>query len=244
VCFTRLKVRMTSSGQADTATQLAHERQQNTGPFNISAQTVRRVLKNGGMKSAGKVKKPRLLSRHIKARREFANRYKDWTSRGLEASCMVRRDQDWPSGIGRTKMGVEKARHRSHQPACVWNSQIRRRKSDDLGMHLVRRRRFCMQDLRRDGCRALYDHSQRIFLGTLEYYGLDRDEVVFQQDNDPKHTSRLASKWFSDNEIEVLQWPPQSPDRRPYRAFMVSPAKNNLPHMIPTQKAWTNCGSV
>jgi hypothetical protein len=28
------------------------------------------------------------------------------------------------------------------------------------------------------------------FLETLEYYELGRDEIIFQQDNDPKHTSR------------------------------------------------------
>ena len=38
------------------------------------------------------------------------------------------------------------------------------------------------------------------------------DQFVFQQDNDPKHTSRIAKKYFEENEIELLDWPAQSPD--------------------------------
>ncbi|ORD98366.1 TCB2 [Hepatospora eriocheir] len=38
------------------------------------------------------------------------------------------------------------------------------------------------------------------------------------QDNDPKHTSRLISNWLDEKEIEVLDWPPQSPDMNPIEA--------------------------
>ena len=53
------------------------------------------------------------------------------------------------------------------------------------------------------------------FLGTVEFYGMDREDIIFQQDNDPKHTFRHAQKWFKNNAIEVLDWPAQSPDLNP-----------------------------
>ena len=41
------------------------------------------------------------------------------------------------------------------------------------------------------------------------------DEWRFQQDNDPKHTSRLAKKFRRDNMPEVMDWPSNSPDLKP-----------------------------
>ena len=38
---------------------------------------------------------------------------------------------------------------------------------------------------------------------------------VFQQNNDPKHTSDHIRDWFDRRHVEVLPWPSQSPDLNP-----------------------------
>uniref|UniRef100_A0A914YUJ1 Transposase n=1 Tax=Panagrolaimus superbus TaxID=310955 RepID=A0A914YUJ1_9BILA len=38
---------------------------------------------------------------------------------------------------------------------------------------------------------------------------------VFQQDNDPKHSSGLLKEWFVKKKLRVLKWPSQSPDLNP-----------------------------
>jgi hypothetical protein len=48
-------------------------------------------------------------------------------------------------------------------------------------------------------------------IASAERMGI-KDNFISQSDSDPKHTSRLANKWFTENKVERLEWSPQSPD--------------------------------
>src|SRR5690349_18420131 len=50
---------------------------------------------------------------------------------------------------------------------------------------------------------------------SLEYYDRDPADIIFQQDNDPKHTSRKAKEVLDSKPFEVMVWPAQSPDLNP-----------------------------
>ena len=74
----RSLVRFVTSGVADNAVKAA-KMLSNINDSTVSACTVRRALKDSGLKAIVKQKKPLLSARHRKLRMDFAFRYENWT---------------------------------------------------------------------------------------------------------------------------------------------------------------------
>ena len=52
-------------------------------------------------------------------------------------------------------------------------------------------------------------------LNTLQYYHLNPADIMFQQDDDPKHTCRKMKEWLEKQDFETIVWSAQSPDVNP-----------------------------
>ena len=210
----RWLVRTVTSGKANNAVQLTRELQQSTD-VEASTCTVHRALKEAGLKAVVKQAKPRLLPRHIRARLDFALRYQHWTVEDWKRVV-------WSDETKINRLGSDGREWVWKEPGHALTAQ-----------HIKGTVKFGGGSLMLWGCMTAQGvgYASRIdgrmdaqlyteilgdeFLKTLRDYELDVDEIVFQQDNDPKHTSRPAQKWFEDNSVEVLEWPVQSPDLNP-----------------------------
>ena len=207
-------IQQITSQKAEHATEVTKTLQNMTGE-SISVKTVHRALKKAGMRAVVKRKRPLLTKRHRRLRMDFALAHKDWTV------------EDWKRVVWSDETKIN--RLGSDGRKWVW-----KREGEGLTDRLVEGTvKFGGGNLMLWGCMLwegpgfatkidgrmdadlyvsiLDDELQ----ATLEYYGKDIEDVVFQQDNDPKHKSKKTTNWFKDNGFVVMVWPPQSADLNP-----------------------------
>ena len=207
-------VRMITSGKVDSATQVTQELR-DISNVDVSTETVRRALKESGLKAVTKKKKPRLLPRHIRQRLDFARKYQHWTVEDWkrvvwsDETKINRLGSDGREWVWKTPGGVMTEQHIKGTVKFGGGSLMMWGCMTALEVGYA-----CRIDGRMDA--ELYTNILGDeFLQSLEYYGMDVNKIIFQQDNDPKHTSHTAQKWFENNGVEVLDWSAQSPDLNP-----------------------------
>ena len=207
-------VRQITTGKADTATEVAKTLQEESGT-RTTPKTIRRTLKKAGLKAAVKTKKPLLLRRHIKARYEFAFRHKHWTVDDWKR--VVYSDETKINRLGSDgREWVWKKPGKTIEPRHVQGTV-------KFGGGSIMLWGCMTYDGIGYACRIIDRMNADLYVSilgdelmeTIEYYDLDPTKLIFQQDNDSKHSSKKAKKWFEDNKIRILTWPAQSPDLNP-----------------------------
>lgn len=211
----RAIIRSVVSTESGTAVE-AHRAVQDKAEKPFSVETARNILRQGGLKARVKRKKPLLTERHAKARLQFAQKYGSWTVEDWKRVVWSDETKICRFGSDGRLWGWENPGSEGIDPRTVqgtikhgggnimlWGCML----WDGVG-HMCRIDGGMDQHLYKDILED-YLHS------SAEYYGHSIANMVFQHDNDPKHKSKLVTEWLRSKEIEVLDWPAQSPDLNP-----------------------------
>lgn len=179
----------------------------------MSVTTTKKRLKDSVLSARRPVKKPLVSKKNRKARLEFAKSHLDWTT------------QQWGK--------------------ILWSDESKYMLFSSDGVKYVRRPdnqrtnpRYMVPTMKhgggnimvwgcfsRDGVGPLHridgimdkEMYRDILTNVMLPHAKDKmcRGWVFQQDNDPKHTSGLVKDWFKSKKVRLVEWPSQSPDLNP-----------------------------
>ncbi|GJJ67920.1 putative transposase [Entomortierella parvispora] len=178
--------------------------------------TVQRNLKDFGVKAWVKPKKPKLEPHQRQARYAFARRHEKWTID--QWKNVMFSDESSISRIGSfgRQYFYSDREHKRSEP-----HQVKETKQSGGGKIMVW---GCMiyyglGDLSWIPGKINSDQYLTVLkdyvLRSRDWFGMDRETFIFQQDNASIHTARIIKDYFSEQQLTVLEWPANSPDLNP-----------------------------
>jgi transposase len=203
----RIAVRMLASTQAHDVTDLQRKHFPSIHP-----DTIRKRLAACGLKAYIRRKKPFLSPAHKKRRLEWAKAHEDWSA------------DDWKSVVFSDEskfnlFGSDGRRYCWRRPGEEFDERYVRKEVKHGGGNVMVWGCVTSKGLGRLVCiegnmdgKLYTEILNDDVLGSLRDLGINKKDIYFQQDNDPKHTSKVAQEWFKKKKLDVLDWAPSSPD--------------------------------
>lgn len=183
----------------------------------ISTTTVKRRLLSAGLRGCVAAKKPKLTNRHKKNRLEWAKAHKNWTIEQWENVLWSDESKFQIFGSNR-RVFVRRSKEERASEACTvptikhggGNVMVWGCFGNSKPGNLVR----ITGKLNKEGYLKILQDSA--IPSGLSLIG---SGFIFQQDNDPKHSSKLCQNFLNkkkaENILNIMQWPSQSPDLSP-----------------------------
>lgn len=172
----------------------------------VSTNTIFRRLKERGFTLRVPLSKPLLTFDHRKKRVEWCNQVTDinWDQVIFsdESTFILKsyKRKYWTTGIHRKVLRFVKHPQKIHVWGCFCSSGFGR-------LYIFK------ENLDSNKLINIY---KKALLPSIKKFGFQHNnDCWFQEDNDPKHTSKAAKKWKSENNIKKLPWPSNSPDLSP-----------------------------
>jgi len=186
----------------------------------VSALTVRRRLRESGLIAKKIVKRPALKQKHINGRLQFVKKYKEWTV------------DDWARVIWSDESKINRICSDGLRyvwddaPGAITSRSVQGTVKFGGGSVSV----WSCMSWYGPGYIALIDETldsqlyikilQEDLKMSIDEWGMAKDELVFQHDNDPKHTANVTKAYLeavniTEAEGTLLFWPAQSPDLNP-----------------------------
>lgn len=172
----------------------------------LSLDTMRRRLNENGLKYRSTVKKPLLTEKHMEKRLSWAkeNKNRDWSNIIFsdEASFWAGNylTRAWSTADNRLLVRTVKHPVKVHVWGCF-------SKQGFGHLHLFTGTL--------DAHKMAKIYEKALLPSVIKMFPKDNDSWILQEDNDPKHRSRHCTVWKTENGVDVLDWPSQSPDANP-----------------------------
>lgn len=193
---------------------------QETQNTQISHVAIWRHMKKKGYKSSVPLGTPMLTEKHIESRIAWAQTHlqDNWSKTMFtdETAFDLFRNKvrRWHKSGRRPVRRLPKSR----QKVMAWGGISEKGKTP----------LFCFTDIM-DGPFYVNILRTQLLPAAQRMYGND---WRLQQDNDPKHTSRVAKEFIAESEVHVIDWPSNSPDLNPIEN-MWQVMKNNVEKRMP-----------